>query len=567
MSAAEFFLLLLTLMTALNVFGEKPAPEMPRTYVDSSYRHPSGTTISVRSGGDLQAALDAAKPGDTVVLEAGATFTGNFKLRAKEGSSWIYVESSAIGSMAPPGQRTSPAEAIHMPKIETSDSSPAIAVLPGAANYRLVGLEITPAAGAPRVYQLVNIDFVASQIEAYLHDLAQQAAPKLLKQDQFPHHITVDRCYIHGSDTQDVREGVVANGIAVAIIDSYISDIHDSTMDSQAILAYRTPGPIKIVNNLLSATTEDVMFGGAGGSNNPYVPSDIEIRRNHFFKPLSWATPGVTLPPHLRWSVKNNLEFKSGQRAIVAGNILENNWKSAQMGYSIVLTPRVASGSKTVVDDITIESNILTNVVSGFNTLEQDDGCRPPGCAWPGEEKRLKIDNNLILFMNPNSPGGTRNWGISINADLTDVLFQHNTTIPAAGTNCSALTQSVYFDLKPGSRWPLQQSSTHNVWILDNVLCRQPSGDNGGQGTTGLQSYMSDPAPLANRYWGNVMFVPSGDRTAAWPAHNHATTLPLTYVNPGNGDYQLLTPDWTDTTDRAISGIDWSKLQLAMSKP
>ena len=39
------------------------------------------------------------------------------------------------------------------------------------------------------------------------------------------------------------------------------------------------------------------MFGGGGGADNPYVPSDIEIRNNHFFKPEWWAAPGITLPP------------------------------------------------------------------------------------------------------------------------------------------------------------------------------------------------------------------------------------------------------------------------------
>ena len=44
-------------------------------------------------------------------------------------------------------------------------------------------------------------------------------------------------------------EGVQANVTNLAVIDSYISDIHDSTTDSQAIVAYLSPGPIKIVNN------------------------------------------------------------------------------------------------------------------------------------------------------------------------------------------------------------------------------------------------------------------------------------------------------------------------------
>src|SRR5262245_51849747 len=46
-----------------------------------------GATITVRRDGDLQAALDQARPGDVIVLEAGATYTGNFVLPAKDGSS------------------------------------------------------------------------------------------------------------------------------------------------------------------------------------------------------------------------------------------------------------------------------------------------------------------------------------------------------------------------------------------------------------------------------------------------------------------------------------------------
>ncbi len=161
---------------------------------------------------------------------------------------------------------------------------PRFILAPGANHYRLVGLEITSNStrgGNP------NANPPSNNFTYYL--IGWNPAIGLAEPDS----ITVDRSYIHGSDTQDVGQGVQANGSNFAVIDSYISDIHESTFDSQAILAYWTPGPIKIVNNFLSATTEDVMFGGAGGYNNPYVPSDIEIRRNHFFKPLAWDSCGV----------------------------------------------------------------------------------------------------------------------------------------------------------------------------------------------------------------------------------------------------------------------------------
>jgi len=555
--------LLLWLTIATGVLGQQPVPEMPRVYVDTSYRHPEGARIFVRNGGDLQSALDAVNPGGTVILEAGATFIGNFALAPKTGTGWIYIESSAIDSLARPGRRTSPAEAKYMARVQTPNSTSAIAVLPGAANYRIIGLEITPSEGAPRVYHLVNIDSASSDVESHLRDFAQRVAPALVGQDQFPHNITIDRCYIHGSEKQDVRQGVVANGIAVAVIDSYISDIHDSTMDSQGILVYRTPGPIKIVNNLVSSTTENIMFGGAGGTTNPYVPSDIEIRWNWLFKPLSWI-PLTTIPP-FKWSVKNNLEFKSAQRAIVTGNLLENNWKSGQIGYSVVLTPRTADdqgGPNTVVDDITIESNILKNVVSGFSTLEQDDGCKPPSCKWPGEEKRLKIDNNLILFMPSKSPGWDRNWGFSVAVNLTDVVFQHNTMVLA---DYSTADQSLWFNSVQGWPWPPLQPYTHNLWVLDNVLSRQPSGDSAGLlGTRGLTYYMGDPAPLDKRFMGNVMYVPSGDTMPSYPPRNSLQTK-IAFADPAAGNYQLTAPKWTQTSDGALAGVNAASLQAAMN--
>jgi len=68
-------------------------------------------------------------------------------------------------------------------------------------------------------------------------------------------------------------------------------------------------------------------------------------------------------------------------------------------------------------------------------------------------------------------------------------------------------------------------------------MTRQANGDCGEVtiygGIVGLGYYMGDPAPLAPRFYGNVMFVPSGDQQQTWPGtSNDATTTPFTYVNP-----------------------------------
>ena len=45
--------------------------------------------------------------------------------------------------------------------------------------------------------------------------------------------------------------------------------IHMVGADTQAVISYHTPGPIKIVNNYLQAAGENILLGGAGGERQP----------------------------------------------------------------------------------------------------------------------------------------------------------------------------------------------------------------------------------------------------------------------------------------------------------
>src|SRR5436309_1276228 len=70
-----------------------------------------GITITVNSGGNLQAALNNARCGDTIHLQAGATFTGAFIFPNKscDDSHWIIVRTSSDNSLLPPqGSRLTP---------------------------------------------------------------------------------------------------------------------------------------------------------------------------------------------------------------------------------------------------------------------------------------------------------------------------------------------------------------------------------------------------------------------------------------------------------------------------
>src|SRR5439155_16363340 len=73
-------------------------PALPRMYIDTTYVSATGKTIAVAAGGNFQAALVAARPGDVITLAAGATYRGPFTLPNKPAAGWITVRTSAPDS-------------------------------------------------------------------------------------------------------------------------------------------------------------------------------------------------------------------------------------------------------------------------------------------------------------------------------------------------------------------------------------------------------------------------------------------------------------------------------------
>ena len=559
--ASKFLFALLVLYSVVGV-AQKPVPQLPQTYIDTAFSAPTGVTRAVHTSASFQSALNSANPGDTIVLDAGATYQGNFTLPVKSNpnNKWIYIVGSALSSLPAPGTRVVPAtDAANMPKIVSPGATPVFTIAPGANHYRFVGLEITSAStqgcsAAQNCYTMILV-YAASVPNQPLVD-----------------SITVDRCYLHGTPTLDVREGVAANGSNIAVVDSYISDIHQSTNDSQAIVAYYSPGPIKIVNNYLEATGENIMFGGAGGPSNPWVPSDIEIRGNWLRKPLAWDAVGVTIGPGNKWVVKNILEIKSGRRVLIDGNTLENSWCSGQAGWGFALTVRTgSSGNNAVVDDVQIQNNIIKNVSSGFTTLAQDDVCASvSGCTNPGEMKRVVFYNNLFLLGDTTQlgyGGQAYAWGGIVIKGLSDFVLQHNTVI--GPPNLGYCKASWYFEMSGSGSPTPPKSRTHNVWVLDNVLCRQPWGPYGyiGQSSYVLTDYMGDPSTPPNdvtqRFKGNIMYLPLGDKVQQFPPHNFSTDKRL--QNSNEGEYRLNYPAKMETSDGRVPGVDKAKLASAYS--
>src|SRR5262249_14542466 len=90
------------LTVALVAIAARPAqgadarrlPERPQALVATAWPAATGRTVTVPAGGDLQAALDWAAPGDVIALAPGAAFTGPFTLPKKSGNGWIVVRTA-----------------------------------------------------------------------------------------------------------------------------------------------------------------------------------------------------------------------------------------------------------------------------------------------------------------------------------------------------------------------------------------------------------------------------------------------------------------------------------------
>src|SRR5438128_9805646 len=347
-SMALMLFVLSGLMAFSRAEAQSSGPELPRVFLDTTYVPPTGATINVPASGDLQAALNAAQPGDQIILQAGAVYTtpsDGFVLPNKSGANWIVIRTSALTSLPAEGTRATAANAAAMARLVTNGLWPAVKTATAAHHYRFIGIEFTIAPTQAQNYGIVTLGEGSS---------AQNSLA------QVPHDLVLDRCYIHGNATVNVSRGVALNSARTAIIDSTVSDCHGVGYDTQAVAGWNGPGPFKIVNNYLEGAAENVIFGGSPPAITNLIASDIEMRRNTFFKPLAWKTddPSYAGTP---WSIKNLLEFKNAQRVLVDGNTLENLWVSGQSGFAIQWTPRGENGATpwAVVQDITFTNNIV----------------------------------------------------------------------------------------------------------------------------------------------------------------------------------------------------------------
>lgn len=488
---------------------------LPAKTVDTTYVTPTGQVHAVAAGGDLQAAIDAAAPGDEIRLASGATFTGPFTLKNKTGDGWIVIRTDIADSELPPaGTRIDPSYADKLAKIVVPDNvGAAIDTEASAHHYRILGVELSPEPGA-FTFGVVNFGSGATSVA------------------DMPHHLILDRCYVHGDPTLGSRRGVAMNSADAAVIDSWFADFKEVGADSQAIGGWSGTGPYKITNNHLEGSGENVLFGGADPPIADVSPSDIEVCKNHVFKPPAWQNQD--------WTVKNSFELKHAHRVLIAGNVFENNWADAQVGFAILFTPRNQDGSApwSGVEDVTFTLNVIRHTGSGIAMLGTDDNNPSQPLS------RVVIQNNFLDDIDESKWGGQGR------------VFQLVTpSEPAVGMKLDHNTAT-----RTGNAFLVMGDTTvvgDGVWFTNNIVAKGDYGAFGsgqGEGNSALDTYLT-----------NYTFVKNalvGADSAAYPSDNFfpATLADVGFTDSAAGDWSL-----TSGSTYAGAGSDGKDLGADMA--
>jgi len=558
--------------------------ELPRVTVPSAMSDTPapGSVINVNAGGDLQAALNNAHCGDTIHLQAGATFTGRFIVPAKncDNNHWIIIRTSSPDSALPAeGQRATPcyagvASLPGRPQYSCSNPKNVMAKVQnqaqgdgpfqfatGANYYRFIGLEITRPAGTP-------------------------GSARLISGQGTTDHLVVDRSWLHGLAQDETQDGVGLNGMTyAAVVDSYLNDFHCVSrtgvcVDSHAVAGGTgdtQDGPFKIQNNFLEASGEAVMFGG-GASN--FTPTDIEILNNHFWKPFQWmkGSPNfVGGPTGNPFIVKNHLELKNAIRVLVEANLMENSWGGfSQTGNGILLTPKnqhTIRGTNVCplcqVTDVTIRYVRISHAGGGLQLATALSGNGTGGAAALAGT-RWSIHDVVLDDLSSKYVGGGSAFEI-LNGwpknPLNTVTISHVTAFP--DPNSHLMIMGNYVATAP----------MYGLVFTNNLVMtgRFPVWNAGGGPTS--CAFKDVPIISITRCFTTVTFsnnglvaAPPAFPPSTWPANNMfpptINDVGFTSFSNGNGgNYELLSssPYKNKATDGKDLGADIVGLNAALA--
>ena len=494
----------------------------------------------VPAGANLQAALDAALPGDVLELDAGATFTGNYTLPVKNGTAPVTVRTRGLTL---PNTRIDPAA--NLATLRTPNSAPALRTVGNTAHWRFDGIRF--AAGASQ-----------SDIVALGDTVTADAA-------QLPRDLVFDRS-IFQADTS-AKNGLSLNSAETTIRRSRFSGIKLAGIESHAIICTNGPGPFTIEDNYIEAGSIGVMFGGAKPAVPNLVPSDILFQRNTVTRPV--ALRSVT-----GYGIKNIFELKNAQRVTVRGNVFENNWPDGQAGFAIVFTVRANSATApwTTIRHVLFEHNIVRHSAMAFNVLGLDN--QVPAAGQPVYPSTLMDDviirNNLVHDVDRwawTGPAGTVGSGLLLQLDggPRNLRFENNTAL--ANGNIMAISGP------PVPGFVFRRNIVQKVRVANPATGAMVDtygvfGNGVGEGNPAFSTYFPHQDGYADLvFTGNVLAGATAATYSTVPGNVFPTVAALMadFVDPAQGNYRLVPASSLRALPPGMAGADQDAIEQALA--
>jgi hypothetical protein len=401
------------------------------------------TAVRVSEGGDLQAALDAARPGDTILLAPGARFVGNFVLPQVEGATSFMTLRTDGAGLPREGVRTGPQYAGRLAVLQSPNNDPALRTAPAAHHWRIE-----------------NVEFRASRDGN--NEIISLGSASQTSREEVPHTLVLDRLLITGDPQLGQKRGIALNSAATEIRNCYIAGIRGVGMDTQAILGWNGPGPFLIENNYLEGAGENVMFGGGTPMIPDLVPTGITMRRNLLSKPLAWRDPIVATPSALRAAV-STVGGGLGAGTYIYSVVAERPSGQATTAVSVPSAPVTAkldSSNGTVA--------LEWAAVPGAAAYRVYRTSPEPSTMWRTETTRFTDTGAAGKAATPPAKGTT--WSVKNIFELKnarDVLFEGN-VLERNWLESQAGYAILMQPTNPDARAPW--TTIENVRIVNNII-------------------------------------------------------------------------------------------------
>jgi hypothetical protein len=555
-------------------------------------RHANGTSTTYTYA-QLQTAIDASTCGELIELDTGGARQGTAFTVPNHGCSTYNTIRSIKAYQLTPGARVGSADAANLAFLGLTSGCTVVQFAAGAGYWRLQGLEI---AAAP-----TNCDQGGNALVHTGRTLGGGAG--LARVDLFPHHITIDQCWIHGIDSWDIRDGIFADGISLAILNSTIENIRTertAATGSFAIISYGGLGPIRIENNKLSAAEIHVIWGGALGALQGARTQWISFLGNWLYRPYKWLDwSGTNDPSPLSPCPIDDDSHGATYRNTTAVTYWEcqgaapGTWTAITGAtYTALVGVRIPTPNKNIFElkdasFVRLEGNLLDQAYS-WNRESQHGACflfnlTGGNSATPGTPDRIShvtIENNICRHapwgISQGRVSGVVNWEnngvaahhIHVRNNLFRDMGEDHYTRTTFGTLSNWAQDATYRQMGSGPYG--DTTDDHNTYIgrntvitnaqdndalrLDLNTTRPPAPPafpypQGQRVTNAILTAQRSPIQLGgngiesavNRGWGNYAELAQVGFVDSLSIGFNAMVAAWAHCNPGDGDCAYLT--------------------------